>query len=178
MRTSRGVTAGSAALLVAAAALVAGCGMDLISRGKPSDYLPAVHVTGKVLDWNDADEVETQRWEASDPRLTGDLEFTARSVHFGPATGGVANALVTAGVYAVDTVEGHWSGTSTEVWVEVPEFSSHIVLLTGEGAYEGLSAYLVVDIGRPWNYDDRTFTGLIFPDKRGRAPWAWTSPAP
>jgi hypothetical protein len=170
MRTSRRVMAGSAASLIAAGAFMAGCGADLISRGESSDYLPAVHVTGKVLDWDDGDEQDTQRWEASDPRLTGELTFSAVGLHYGPATGGVANAAVTAGSYQVVTAEGSWSGTSMEVWVEVPAFTSHTVLLTGKGGYEGLSAYLVIDIGRPWNYDDRSFTGLIFPDPVPLAP--------
>lgn len=42
------------------------------------------------------------------------------------------------------------------------------MVLAGGGAYEGLTAYLVVDRGQP----ARPFTGIIFPGEMPEAPTA------
>jgi hypothetical protein len=172
MRLCRATWVATVVLLAAGWAALAGCDespFNLDVGGTESDYLPAVFVTGKVLDWTDSDDDATQRWEASDPRLTGDLSYIADHVGYGPGSAHVANASVGAGTYEVVNEGGRWSGTATEMWVDVPRYSTHTVLLTGKGGYEGLSAYLVIDIG--WGYDyDRTFKGLIYPDPMPAAP--------
>jgi hypothetical protein len=163
MRARRVWAVASIVLLVAGS--VAGCaGLDPeFSRGEPSDYLPAVHVTGKMVGRDSPDAegpLEALRWEASDPRLSGEVtRLWGKGVGFGEPTGGVATAGVTTAAYVVVNADGRWAGTATELDVSNPRFNTATIVLTGEGGHEGWTAYLVTAVAN----DQQTFTGLLFP---------------
>ena len=93
-------------------------------------------------------------WEASDSRLSGDVTYSGLWHRYpAPATMQVeaaARELVNSG--------GRWVGQATAIATATIGGWDAIVF-TGEGGYEGLTAYVVID----WNGDPGSFVGAIFP---------------
>jgi hypothetical protein len=82
--------------------------------------------------------------EPSDPRLAGDLTFCADAHWFGPLEG---SPSVGSGTYRLVNEEGAWQGSQALAEWPDPESGETmglggVVVLSGEGAYEGLSAVL------------------------------------
>jgi hypothetical protein len=97
----------------------------------------------------------THRWEASDPRLSGTSTYTGSWLEYPSAELGVD-----ATTRVVENDEGRWVGTSTAL--TGPDISTGTVILRGEGAYEGLTAYVLMD-WHPLLTPQATFTAAIFP---------------
>ena len=66
---------------------------------------------------------------------------------------------VQAGIYDFANEDGRWVGTVTAFVEPTMDIDRDTVILTGEGAYEGLSAYLLID----WSSLPAEFIGAIFP---------------
>jgi hypothetical protein len=98
-------------------------------------------------------------WESSDPRLTGREAYT-KTVDYYPL-----GFYVDATSRVLENDTGRWVGTgvgmeSVFVDTDSPLLSTATVILHGEDAYEGLTAYLLMDEGTSGS---ATFTGVIFP---------------
>lgn len=173
MRTPRSFGTGMAILLLAGVA--SGC--------KPSweadwdietVYSPAVYVSGETTGGTDGDARRLWfEWEASDPRLSGQVTVRDRTKTYPrgwQATGGAPPAaFVAAKTYEVVSDGGRWVGSATGLDLTEPEdIVLDTVILSGKGAYEGLTAYLLVD-GDP-NWENPTFRGMLFPDAMPVAP--------
>lgn len=136
----------------------------------PPEPAGAVVVTGEVVSQDfvtrgmstvNADGVTQVRgwsnvavWEASDPRLSGDVAY-ARNYDEYPGQGGLAAET---GSYRVSNAGGSWTGVSSSiVGPRMP--TSDAFVLTGEDGYEGLSAFLTVEYGS----SAPSFLGAIVP---------------
>jgi hypothetical protein len=82
--------------------------------------------------------VFTHRWEASDPRLSGTATFWAIWHEY--ASGDFS---VDASTRVVENDAGRWVGTATAL--AGPGIETDTVILHGEDAYEGLTAYVLID---------------------------------
>ena len=108
--------------------------------------------------------VNLHRWEATDPRLSGDVTYTGQWQLFEePAedTGSAADA--DASVYAIVNEGGRWLCEASRAVSPGDRTGEHTLLFSGEGEYEGMTAYLQVD----WSQAPYAFSGLILP---GEAP--------
>jgi hypothetical protein len=94
---------------------------------------------------------------SSDPRFSGVYSYVGNNDQY---PGGIK---AQAGRTEIRSDDGAWVGASTEY---VVDGDLETMVLAGEGAYAGLTAYLVVDWGQP----ARPFTGIIFPGKMPEAP--------
>jgi hypothetical protein len=83
-------------------------------------------------------EVWSQTWEATDPRLTGSATYHSTAYTF-------EDFELKAIAVRVENDEGAWVGTGREVFWAEPFGSIDMLELSGEGAYEGLSALLTED---------------------------------
>jgi hypothetical protein len=142
---------------IGAALLAAGVtGCDPFALGDPPAggwYAPAADVTGTSVD---------DRWDASDARLDGlySVEYGGHGLVFGGCHHGEPCLWINAATYRIENADGRWSGTLTEMSAQEPDFIDATAVLTGEGAYEGLTAYLSIEgtqNGTP------RFRGFIFP---------------
>ena len=116
---------------------------DLRSRGEVT-YVDDVGITSG---WE-----LSNRWEASDPRLSG-TSIEATTWHRYPQ-----GFTVVSTTFGVENDDGRWVGTSTGM--EGSGFFTDTAVLHGEGAYEGLTAYLMMDLAR----DAGTIRGLVVAD--------------
>jgi len=110
--------------------------------------------------------VSAYRWTSSDPRLGGHGTAT------GDWTGWYPPALVAAfeTIWMIENEQGTWSGSSrgvASIGDEDPVNTDEQVVLVGSGAYEGLTAYLVLD------GDAETFLGAIIPAEMPELPDDW-----
>jgi hypothetical protein len=92
----------------------------------------------------------SNRWEASDPRLSGTSDELS-TWHRYPGFDVISTSL------AVENEGGRWVGTSTGMG-DIGSFTDAAVL-HGEGAYEGLTAFLIIE----WVPPSGSFIGAIFP---------------
>ena len=102
--------------------------------------------------------------EATDPRLTGSLsrvlDFDVHSV------GDLEDVVLFSAPHRIENDAGSWSGTGTGVIHAGADLSAeeeldfYTVVLTGEGAYEGLSAFLLADFAPEVGADIK---GAVFP---------------
>jgi hypothetical protein len=84
---------------------------------------------------------------ASDPRLAGDLTVCGDLLRFGPSEG---SPTVGSGSFRLVNDEGAWQGS--DAWAEwtdpesgeVIELGGGIIVVTGEGAYDGLYAVMTL----------------------------------
>ena len=103
------------------------------------------------------------RFEMDDPRLTGTVTNVANHDRHIKKSEAI-NIMPSALGLRIENEAGSWSGQGTGVshrGATIPQdeaFSLDTYLLTGAGAYEGLSAYLVVD----GTEDPVTVEGVIF----------------
>lgn len=99
------------------------------------------------------DVVHDYRWEASDPRLSGDAR--GRATWFGwYAPEFVAVSVVS---WTFVNEHGRWTGTATGL-ADQASTGVDAVTLTGHGGYAGLTAYLVF----VWDEVPARFHGVIF----------------
>lgn len=96
---------------------------------------------------------------SSDPRLGGVLTYVETKVPF-PGDIGVGASRA-----EIRSDAGAWVGTGTEYG---GPGALETMILTGEGAYAGLTVYLLLDWGTP----GRPFNGIIFPGEMPEAPAA------
>ena len=93
----------------------------------------------------------TSTWDASDPRLSGALSLRANRDRYDRQQMELGSALT-----AIENEDGRWVGAGT--WLGGDELGETMTLLMrGEDAYEGLTAYVVVDLVT------QTFAASIFP---------------
>ena len=97
------------------------------------------------------------RFDSDDDRLTGDATITA-NWQFPDASDGLSQ--LAARTYEVTNEGGSWLGQSHSFIADDLGVAVEMAVLTGQGGYEGLTAYVHFD----WNDDFTTnFSGLIFP---------------
>ena len=155
-------------------ALLGGLGGAVLGQDEEADLMAPATVTGSVRytgghqsgEISPVDQtvrqsgmVSSHAWEASDPRLSGTEAYTKTYDYY--PTGFYVDA--TSRVLENDT--GRWVGTGVGmegVFIEagMPLMSTATVILHGEDAYEGLTAYLLMDEGTSGS---ATFTGVIVP---------------
>jgi hypothetical protein len=163
MRGTRMLAAGLAASL-----MVAVTALGTAAQTPPPDALAPASVTG-TLGAGEGDPTPGERSEqdgivqtrgftmsgldvtSSDPRLAGEYSYAGNSDEY---AGGVR---AQAGSVAIRDDLGAWVGTSTEI-LGAAVGDIETILLAGEGAYAGLTAYLIVD----WSQPTRPFKGIIF----------------
>jgi hypothetical protein len=93
----------------------------------------------------------SNRWEASDPRLSGMSDELSTWHRYEPGFELLSTSL------AVENEGGRWVGTS--MGMDGTGFFTDAAVLHGEGAYEGLTAFLIID----WVPPSGSFIGAIFP---------------
>jgi hypothetical protein len=92
-------------------------------------------------------------WEASDPRLSGDFSATMNRSGYDQQ-----EMAVFSGIALVENDQGRWIGTGGHLGgAELGETTT--LLMLGEDAYAGLTAYVVVDNG----VEPPTFAAAVFP---------------
>ena len=169
MRTLRVSFAGTVILT-----LLGGLGGTVLAQDEAADLMAPATVTGSVryIGGQQSGEIapvdgmvrqsgmiSNHKWESSDPRLSGTEAYTKTFDYY--PTGFYVDA--TSRVLENDT--GRWVGTGVGmegVFIEagMPLMSTATVILHGEDAYEGLTAYLLLDEGTSGS---ATFAGVIFP---------------
>jgi hypothetical protein len=116
----------------------------------------------------------TMDWQASDPRLSGDVTCAATRLIQRDGS------FVEAEAFAVENDGGRWVGEGISYSLQrpasdvvvgnglLPEAARHddLVLLQGEGGYEGSSALVDID----WSQDPPLITGTIFGGRLPSAP--------
>jgi hypothetical protein len=148
---------------ILALSLLAGSAVGVAAVDDP---MAAAAVTGTITPWSEVSAGTTSSvdgaslmdaarftttWEASDPRLSGTTSITTNwKLYEGLRT------LVEAANYSLENDGGRWAGTATSLVGE--RFGeTDTVVLQGADAYEGLSAYVVIDRA------SRTFNALVLP---------------
>ncbi len=103
--------------------------------------------------WRMEDMRISMRVDADDDRLdgTGSVRYNSSKYPF--------PVEVSAGIYDFANEGGRWVGTMTAFVEPTMGIDRDTVILSGEGAYEGLSAYLLID----WSSLPADFIGAIFP---------------
>jgi hypothetical protein len=91
-------------------------------------------------------------WEASDPRLSGTETYTGNWQRYA-----TADHQVEASTRVVENAYGRWVGTATAL--AGPGIETDTVILHGEDAYDGLTAYVLVD----YKVFPIEFVAAIFP---------------
>ncbi len=129
-------------------------------RSDDTDHLGDVRVLQEGKSANDGVHL-TSHWAASDPRLTGSGTYDSNwhSYLF-------QNMKVEASRYTVQNDEGQWVGTGTTVASSSDIVDTHTIILRGEGGYEGLTTYVVMDNGP----SPASFYAAIFPGDMPAAP--------
>jgi hypothetical protein len=106
----------------------------------------------------------THRWETSDPRLSGTSTFISNWQRYEPA-----NLQVDQTIRVVENDDGRWVGTGTDLWGGDGLKNTETVILHGEDAYEGLTAYVIMQ-WNPSSSPEATFAAAIFPGEMPPVP--------
>jgi hypothetical protein len=127
-------------------------------------------VTGQTQDGDPV--VRTERrgdawdivWEVSDPRLAGTLILTSSEDSYALEGTSGGPTVINRETLRIENEDGAWEGTGLGFGLGDASNESPRRLLTGEGAYEGLSAFLYQitspeEVGRTCAADHR---GLVF----------------
>ena len=103
----------------------------------------------------------TMTWESSDPRLSGEVTYDGNRDIFS----GNLDLGVTVGTERFEIVNdsGRWVGQATG-WLIPSQSVGDIVLLRGEGGYEGLSALVHID------WSDGSIGAVVFPGEMPPVP--------
>jgi hypothetical protein len=117
-----------------------------------------------------------------DERLSGTQRSEANERRYGTSGEG---SLAT-GTMSIENDAGTWAGTFVRISPPAREGSLLQAELVGEGAYEGLSAILRYDLGKPWG-DAEMIAGVVYPGALPEYPTAdgfaryapyWDGPEP
>ena len=103
-------------------------------------------------------------WTAEDPRLTGTATYTGTWEIYNPPAEDCDDPEAEAGaVYEIVNDGGGWacSGVRSPIPGSDGATNVHMLALTGNGEYEGLYAYILID----WGTDPFTFSALITPNQ-------------
>jgi hypothetical protein len=160
---------GIAVTVVVVGGLLAGSAVGVAAQSEGVEPMAPAVVTGSIVESQMVSmgrgtpeegfvriEGETHEhvFEASDPRLSGDVTFTGHWQQYPPPV----EMEVEAGIYELVNPDGRWVGLATGIAapdIDVPD----TLVFSGEDGYEGLTAYIALD----WDTEPATFSGLIFP---------------
>jgi len=126
-----------------------------------TDGYGAPEVTYGDPKWTEEGITMRMTWAATDPRISGDVEYAANGYEFPRAYLGVDAATI-----VVTNQDGRWIGAGTGLQSDGEHPAPFTAILTGEGAYDGLTAYVVLD------WVGSAFQGAIFPGSMPVAPTA------
>ena len=169
---------------ILAISLLAGSAVGVTAQDEETDPNRAVDVTGRAA-WfslvsggtrtsldgivKDEDVVHEHIWSASDPRLSGNVTYTG-NWSFDPIT----DIGIQSGTYELTNDEGSWLGNATAYVSDRLGADTDVVVFAGRDAYEGLTAYVVID----WGADDvsgENLKGVIFPRAMPEVPDAYAA---
>lgn len=111
-------------------------------------------------------------WQTNDPRINGVATSSGSTVRY-EEDALIESSLQDGSMWGqltrVENADGAWEGTLDLLEIEEVELSIKSGWLVGEGAYEGLLAYVVVDYSdhRP---DETSLMGHITPDGQPSVP--------
>jgi hypothetical protein len=152
--------------------LLAGSTVGVAAQDEAADSMAPAYVTGTVADggggsrgtttsadgFTRIDGYEsTNLWEASDPRLNGTAFHTGNWQRYG-----AAGFQVEAGTRVLENDGGRWVGTTTALArgdLASGEVNTDTMVLHGEDAYDGLTAYVLMD----WTSSPTSFAAAVFP---------------
>lgn len=149
--------------------LIGGLSGAVVSRDEQADPMAPAAVTGTVglgPDISPGSETYFARkyrtegmqcvlyYEASDPRLSGEVTFTGNMDDYR-----YESIYVGAGTRVLVNDGGRWVGTDTGLGLPDGMADMEFTVMHGEDAYEGLTAIVVED----WAVEPPTFVGAIFP---------------
>jgi hypothetical protein len=104
--------------------------------------------------------VNLHQWEASDPRLQGEASYAGRWQVYGePQEDRGESDAKDAVLYAIVNEGGKWLCEASRLPDPMVPSEQHTLVFSGEGDYEGMTAYLHID----WSEAPYDFTGLILP---------------
>ena len=164
MRTLRLSLTGTVILV-----LLGGLSGAVVAQDEPADPMAHAVVTGTI----GFGPEENLHYEASDPRLDGEVTLTQNRL--GYETPGIS---IEATVRVLENDDGRWVGTDTGLGVSdsivtdgieydtsfrVTYLNIDFIVLHGEDAYEGLTAVIVEDWEAPFG-EPATFVGAIVPE--------------
>jgi hypothetical protein len=153
-----------------AVGLVAGSAVGVAAQEEPSKE--AASVTGRAAWFGEVsagtqtssdgivaveDVVHNHIWSASDPRLSGEVTYTGNWYFVPDPYIGIQS-----GTYELTNDEGSWLGDATAYGSEALGVDADVVVFTGRGGYEGLTAYVVLDWGSQ-DVSGENIQGVIFP---------------
>jgi ABC-type sugar transport system substrate-binding protein len=120
--------------------------VPFFAYGEPQpDDSGVLHELGRKL---------TMTWESSDPRLSGEVTYDGnRDMYSGNLDFGVTVGTET---FEIVNDGGRWIGQGTG-WSIPSQSAGDVVLLQGQGGYEGLSALVHID------WSDWSIGAIIFP---------------
>jgi hypothetical protein len=103
--------------------------------------------------------VSLHAWEADDERLAGDVAYSGRwALYEEPSAARDSTAVGPEdAVYQIVNDGGSWLCTETRGPEPRSPDTGHTLIFSGEGGYEGMTAYLHVD----WSQSPYHFSGLI-----------------
>jgi hypothetical protein len=111
--------------------------------------------------------VTLHEWVASDTRLSGDVSYNGTWHLYGePQEDRGTDAARDQAVYAIVNEGGAWMCEASRLPDPTVPSEEHTLVFNGQGAYEGMTAYLHID----WSKAPYAFTGLILPG--GEPPYA------
>jgi hypothetical protein len=109
-------------------------------------------------------KVTLHEWVASDPRLSGDVAYTGSWHIYGePSEDAGTPAAQDQAIYEIVNEGGKWLCEASRIPDPMVPSEEHTLVFNGEGAYEGMTAYLHID----WSQAPYAFTGLVL---QGEAP--------
>jgi hypothetical protein len=172
--------AGTALTVVVTSFLVAGPGSGSAPNAAELDASLAAVITGKILpsssplDSDGTSEVGddgvtrtegihyTNTWETSDPRLSGRATLDGVWVRFP-----LEDLQIEAASHVLENDEGRWVGSSSAL-VNRSSLGENldVAILRGEGAYEGLTAFVLMD----WTSFPAKIEAAIFPGEMPATP--------
>ena len=176
----KAITAGALVFALGGAFLIAQPFDGQPSSGPPAaelDVSTATSVSGTIvestssIDTDGTYEVQdgviqrkgihyTNLWETSDSRLSGTATYDADWIRFPQS-----DFQVEAATHVLQNADGRWVGQGSAL--AVPRATNtDIAILRGEGAYEGLTAYVAMD----WTVQPPTIAAAIFPGVMPEAP--------